>query len=110
MENPGSFEVQYAHPSVGKFVLALDAHTKAKIERLIGLFESRGPILGMPFTRKIVQHIFELRVLGSPNARFLYTYKGRTIWILHGISKKRDSIPAKDIARAQARMRAVLHI
>ena len=102
-----TYEVRYAHPDVGKFVLALDAHTKAKIDRLVGLFESRGPILGMPFTRKVVQRIFELRVLGSPNIRFLYAYKGRTIWILHSISKKRDAIPAKDIARAQARLRVL---
>ena len=103
-------EVRYAHPDVEKFVLRLDVQAQAKTDRLVAFLAREGPILGMPFTKKIGPNLFELRILGTSNIRLLYTYKDTILWVVHAISKKRDAIPARDIALAKARLRALLHI
>ena len=98
------FVISYAHPDVEVFAGDLERHTRAKFDRLNALLTRCGPAMGMPFSKKISSRLYELRVLGSPNIRFFYTFKGNTIWLLHGIAKKRDDIPSKDLALAQRRL------
>jgi|SRR3989344_3506045 len=101
-------EVRYAHPDVGEFIQGLEERTQAKIDRLIGFLAQEGPMLGMPFTKKVGPRLFELRVLGTSNIRLLYTYKGTILWIVHAMSKKRDTIPSRDMKLATMRVRTLL--
>ena len=104
MSNKKIFVVCYAHSSVETFADSLEKRVRAKVDRLIALLSYSGPTLGMPFSKKVAPKLYELRILGSPNVRFFYAFSGNTIWLVHGISKKRDAIPAKDIALALKRL------
>ncbi len=98
------FIIIYAHPDVEEFVRRLENRTRAKFDRLNALLTQHGPALGMPFSRKVAPRLYELRVLGSPNTRFFYTFKGNVILFVHAITKKRDAIPSRDLLLARKRV------
>ena len=98
------YTVYYVHPDVREFVKDLDRNARSKYDRLLSLLAQKGPQLGMPFVKKIHPRLYELRILGLHNVRLLYVFRQDEIWLLHGIRKKRDSIPPKDIALALNRL------
>lgn len=74
---------------------------------MLDLLEKYGPEISMPYVRKIRVNLFELRIRKQKAVRFLFTIKGKTIWILHGFKKKRMKIPNKEIEIALNRLTLV---
>ena len=107
MRNNPILKIYFAHSDVKSFILQLDERVQAKTERLIEYLASDGPVLSMPFSKKIASKLYELRVQGAPNVRLLYTFKDGSVWILHGFAKKRDDIPSSELERALARLRSL---
>lgn len=87
-----------------KFLYSLSEKTIAKALRIIDLLEIYGPMLGMPYVKKIETEIYELRITGKENVRFFFSIKSGKIMILHGFKKKVQKAPRKEIKIAQGRL------
>ncbi len=61
-----------------KFIKSLEKSTIAKVLRIIDLLELFGNRLNMPHSKKVVSHLFELRIRGVHEVRILYVFnKGK---------------------------------
>lgn len=78
------------------FIASLSDTSISKIRKLFDLLIKYGPYLGMPYSKKIVKNLFELRIRGQ-EVRLFYTVKGKSIRIIHGIKKKTQKIPMREI-------------
>jgi len=87
-----------------KFLLSLSKDTIAKVLRLFDLLEDYGPLIGMPYVKRVTSQIFELRIRGKEEVRFLFTTKVKTIIVLHGFKKKRQKIAKREIETALKRL------
>jgi phage-related protein len=59
-----------------------------------------------PLSKPLGDGLFELRHVGKLNTRVMWFFvKGRRIVLVHGIRKKGQAIPARDIETARERMR-----
>jgi len=99
--------VRVFNDSVEKFIQSLEKGTGSKVVRTIELLGEFGPRLGMPHSRKIGDHIFELRVRGIQQVRIFYTFHEYSIVLLHGFVKKSQKIPKKEIQIAAKRAEAL---
>ena len=97
------FEVGSRKPPE-RFLHSLPEKTIAKTLRIIDLLEIYGPLVGMPYVQKIEPEIYELRITGRENVRFLFTVREKSIVILHGFKKKRQKLPREEIKAAQNRL------
>jgi len=58
--------------------------------------------LEYPQAEKVESGLFALRICKGGNARFFYCYDdGTAVWVLNGYEKKRQTIPARELARAR---------
>jgi phage-related protein len=87
-----------------KFLFSLPEKAIAKTLRIIDLLEIYGPIVGMPYVKKVESNIYELRITGRENVRFFFTVQEKIITILHGFKKKSQKLPRKEINIAQKRL------
>jgi len=81
-------KVDFFNRNIKKFVLSLEKPTIAKVLRVLDLLEHFGHNLGMPHSKKIGVCLFELRVRGVQDVRFLYTFCKNFAIILHCFLKK----------------------
>lgn len=95
--------IAFFHTDVENFIRGLQARTIAKVLRTFELLEKFSHRLGMPHSKSIGTQMFELRVRGTQEVRFIYIFAGPKIIILHGFVKKSKEIPRKEIALALAR-------
>lgn len=86
------------------FLFKLDEKTFSKCLKLLDLLENYGLSIGMPYIKKITGEIFELRIRGKVEVRFLFSFKNNKFYILHGFKKKKNKILAKDIMVARNRL------
>jgi phage-related protein len=98
-------EIRFAHDDIERFIRKLEKPTIAKVLRTIDLLETFGHRLGMPHSKSIDAHLFELRVRGVQDVSLLYTFHDSVVIILHGFVKKTDRIPSKELSLAMARKR-----
>lgn len=92
---------------VEEFIGSLEKIAVARILRTIDLLERFGNQLGMPHSKKVEEHIFELRIRGSQEVRIFYTfYRGSAI-LLHGFVKKTQKIPHKELVIAMKLWKAL---
>lgn len=82
---------------------SLDTETRDHITHLIDLLEKYGAEIRMPYSKPIGDGIFELRVLGKTNVRFLYCFYENSAYILHIIVKKQNKLDKQDILLAKSR-------
>ena len=107
------FEIEFyatvnGHSPVREFLLELKASDRddfaavaAGLEKLRNRQYHREPL-----TKALNDGLFELRHVGKLNTRVLWFFvKGRRIIAVHGIRNKGQSIPARDLDTARARMR-----
>ncbi len=93
--------------SVQKFVRGLEKPTISKYTRLTDLLEKFGSQLPMPYSKKINNQLFELRIRGQQEVRIFYTtYKGQSI-LLHGFIKKTQKTPAREIETAMMKLKVL---
>ncbi len=84
------------------FLLNLDCKLRVKTVGVIRLLEEKGDSLREPFSKKIDDHIFELRIRqGSNIVRILYFYaENGTACLTNGFIKKTDRIPERELLKA----------
>ena len=103
-----SVEIQFWDREVEKFVAGLEKATIAKVLRTFDLLEKFGHKLEMPHSKKIESGLFELRIRGDQEVRFLYVFNNKKVVIvLHGFIKKSQRIPAKHLQTARNRKKRI---
>ena len=83
------------------FIQNLAKPTIAKTLRTLDLLERFGSQLSMPHSKKVSRKLFELRIRGQQEVRFLYTFHQNSIVILHGFIKQTEKIPLHELRTAQ---------
>ena len=85
-----------------EFILAQDLKMRAKIFRMVELLELKGNDLREPYSKKIAEDIYELRVKqGTDITRILYFFvAGKKIILTNGFVKKSDKTPKNEIEKA----------
>ncbi|MBI4437898.1 type II toxin-antitoxin system RelE/ParE family toxin [Candidatus Uhrbacteria bacterium] len=97
-------EIRFFHTEIEQFIATLEKSTIAKVLRTFDLLETFGYRLGMPHSKKIDTSLFELRIRGVQEVRFLYTFrKGEIVIVLHGFVKKSQKLALKERKLAQQR-------
>ena len=102
------FEVIFYEKSDGdcpveEFIESLDVKMRAKIVGLLELLEEKGNLLREPYSKPIVDGIFELRCkVGNNITRVLYFfyYEGKII-LTNGFVKKTQKIPLEEVRLAK---------
>ena len=86
-----------------EFLLSLDNKMRAKIIMLIELLSKNGSELREPYSKHLVDGIFELRAkIGSDISRVLYFFVvGKKIIITNGFVKKTKTTPKNEIELAK---------
>lgn len=102
-----SFETARKEKPVEEFIYSQSSQAIAKITRNINLLEKYGPYLEMPHSRKLSGQLYELRIRGKQEIRILYSFVGKTAYLLHGFKKQTQQIPQKEIGIAQNRLNLV---
>jgi phage-related protein len=104
------FETSRGSSPPRDFLLGLPAKAQAKIARAIDLLQEYGPEIGEPYVKAIRgrRGLMELRTrLGSDAFRlFLYRAGERRLVVVHGIRKKSQRTPARELDTAEERMKA----
>lgn len=98
------FESNRGEKPVEEFTYSLDELTIPKINHHVRLLIRFGPWLGMPYSKKLTNSLYELRIRGKQEIRIIYSFKGRNIYLLHAFKKQTQKIPNKEIKIAQKRL------
>ena len=85
---------------IEEFISSLEAYTIAKALRTIDLLEEFGSSLGMPHSKKVAAHIFELRIRGKQEVRLFYCFHKSEIRLLNGFVKKSEKTPKRELQKA----------
>ena len=104
------FETSRGSSPPRDFLLGLPAKAQAKVARAIDLLEEYGPEIGQPYVNAVRgrKGLLELRAsLGSDAFRlFFFRAGGTRLVIVHGIRKKSQRTPGRDLDTAEERMRS----
>lgn len=101
-------DIRFYNQEVEKFIKHLEKFTIAKVLRVFDLLEKFGSDLKMPHSKNIGVNLFELRIRGSQEVRFIYTFqKEKIIIVLCGFVKKSNRIPQKEINKALSRKKKI---
>ena len=86
-----------------EFLLSLDKKMRAKIVMLIELLAENGSALREPYSKHLVDGIFELRAkVGSDISRVFYFFViGKRIVLTNGFIKKTQKAPKSEIELAK---------
>lgn len=102
--------VFYQTPSgrspVEDFLNGLTHRQRAKALDALEMLDEAGYYAGPPWLKKIDADLWELRVwAGGVRLRFLFCQEGAEFVILHGLKKKADRLPERDLETARHRCR-----
>jgi phage-related protein len=86
-----------------EFILSLDKKMRAKMLRLVSMLEENGPDLREPYSKPLMDGIFELRAqVGSDITRVLYFFiVGKRVILTNGFIKKTEKTPPGVILTAK---------
>jgi len=86
-----------------EYINSLNIKMSAKIYRILKMVEVNGPKLREPYSKHLVDGIFEVRSrLGTDLARVLYFfYVNKQIIVTHGFTKKTKKTPISEIEKAK---------
>ena len=91
---------------VADFFDELSDREMVKVDAKLQLLKHFGTSLDRPHVAPVRGKIWELRITGQRQQRVLYaTVEGKTIVLLHALTKKSRRIPSKDISLAESRYR-----
>lgn len=102
------FQTGRGYYPVKEFMEDLDKPIRAKVANLISLLTDYGPRLKPPYTKKLQDKLYELRVSGKVAVRIFYTAVNGEYYLLHCIKKKAEKTPLKDIKTALDRMKLLI--
>lgn len=92
---------------VDEFIKYLDLSTGAKVVRAVELLKHYGNLLGMPHSKKVAPHLFELRTRGQQEIRIFYCFHGGNAVLLHGFIKKSAKTPTRELDLAIKRFQSL---
>lgn len=101
------FETPRGEKVVKEFIKSLDEKAISKISSDIDLLEKHGPILGMPYSKKLTKALYELRIRGKQEIRIIYGFINKSIYLLHAFQKKTPKTPPKEIGIADKRFQGL---
>jgi len=81
---------------------------RPRTARVFELLEKNGNQLGMPLSKSIGNKLFELRILGHDNLRFIYTFHQGCVWILNGFEKKTNKILKREMDYSRQQLKILL--
>ncbi len=86
-----------------EFIMSLDDKMRAKIISLIEMLENNSGYLREPYSKHLIDGIFELRAkVGNNISRVLYFFVvGKSIILTNGFVKKSQKTPKKEIDLAK---------
>ncbi len=103
------FESKRGEKFVEELVKSLDSQTIAKVGSEIDLLEKHGQFLGMPHAKKLNSELYELRIRGKQEARIVYAFAGKKIYLLHAFKKQTQKTPLREIHTAIKRLAMIQH-
>ena len=105
MWNIEYYQSEAGRSPVKEFIDSLDVKSKAKVARTLDLLEEFGIDLGMPYAKQLEKQLWELRVRHGRNRyRIIYFLTtGKTVVLLHGLTKKTGPVPRSDLETAERR-------
>ena len=88
---------------VKEFLLSVDDKMRARLIKTIELLAQNGTALRMPYSKHLVDRIFEIRAkVGSNISRVLYFFViGKRIVLTNGFVKKTQKTPKNEIELAK---------
>lgn len=86
---------------VSEFILSLSYEVRGGINVLINLLEKSERPLSMPYSKSLGGGLFELRISSEIEVRIFYCYRKNMAHLLHGIIKKTQKTPKKEIDYAR---------
>jgi phage-related protein len=107
--NVPRFQVHFYKTAAGnepvrEWLLSLSQDEKKTIGEDIKTVQFGWPI-GMPVSRKVAKDLWEIRSsMQNKIARVLFTVEGSKIILLHGLIKKTQKLPSKDLEIAKRRL------
>jgi phage-related protein len=104
-----NWKITFYSEKVEKETLALPAGILANFLRITELIEEFGPDLGRPHTAPLGKGLFEIRAKGKEGiSRSVFcSIKGQEIVILLSVIKKTNTLPARQMATVNKRMKEV---
>lgn len=96
-----NFQIQTGDKA-NKFIESLDKARRARVDRLYDLFEIYGTYLPSKYLKKIAREVWELR---PGDVRLFLAIKGNKGFVVHGILKKTQKTPKKDLGLAIKRIK-----
>lgn len=97
------YESKRGDKPVKIFIKSLNPKTSAKIAHLIDLLSEKGPLVGMPYVKKMQSNLYELRIRGKTEIRIFFTRINKNIILLHAFKKKSQKTPRKELNIALSR-------
>ena len=92
----------YTGGKVQKFIDGLDKIRRARVDRIYDLFEMYGTYMPGKYIKKLGPNLWELR---PGDIRLFLTIKGIQGFVVHGIMKKTQKTPRKDLSLAMQRIK-----
>ena len=89
------------------FISKLQNDTKAKVARHLDLLAKYNYSLRMPYSKKLINNVFELRIKGRQEIRLMYVFHNNKILVLNGFVKKTNKIPKTEIEKTINRIKAL---
>jgi len=98
------FKTSRGEKPVQEFIKSLDEKTQSKTIAMIDLLENYGNLLRMPYSKKLTEELFELRIRSKQEVRIIYSFRNRTICVLHAFKKQTNKTPRNEIVLAKQRL------
>ncbi|MDP3947944.1 MAG: type II toxin-antitoxin system RelE/ParE family toxin [bacterium] len=90
------------HTKAKEFIDSLDKLRRARVDRIYYLFEEYGRFLPSKYLKKLSRDVWELR---PGDVRLFLYIKGNTGIMVHGILKKTQKTPKRDLDLAIKRIK-----
>lgn len=104
------YEKDNGEKPVERFLDELNVKIKARVMRMIKILKENGTRLREPYSKKLEDGIFELRIQqGNNRLRVLYFFiQGNNIVLTNGFVKKTQRTPKKEMEKAKKYRNAFL--
>lgn len=93
---------------VKEFIEKQEMSTRTKITHAIDFLETYGPYLRPPYSKKLQDKLYELRISGKIAIRIFYTMTNNEYYLLHAFQKKSQKTPQKELQTALDRLKEVI--
>jgi len=93
---------------VKEFIEQQELPVQARVSKSVRLLIAYGPYLRPPYTKKLRNNLYELRIVGNTAIRIFYMLKSNRYYLLHAFKKKSQKIPKHVLNTALDRMKEMI--